>query len=78
LQAILTDIRMIREEVKVTETTQLLLKELQIQHNVVSRATQRIDDEQSHLASIQASETYTAGELARAKDRFNQTTDPAQ
>ncbi|HKO10716.1 MAG TPA: hypothetical protein VJV22_02015, partial [Acidobacteriaceae bacterium] len=36
LQSILSEIRAIREEVKTTETTQILLTELQMQQSVVN------------------------------------------
>jgi hypothetical protein len=76
LQAILTELRAIREEVKLTESTQILLTELQLQQNVVNRATQRVDDEQAHLQLIQVNEKNIAAELASAQDDLDQTTDP--
>jgi chromosome segregation ATPase len=76
LQAILAEIRAIHQEVKVTQTTQILLTELEIQQTVVNRATQRADDAQSKLSEIKAAEKDTAGEQTRIKERLDQTTDP--
>ena len=76
LQAILAEIRAIHHEVKVTQTTQILLTELEVQQTVVNRATQRVDDAQSKLSEIRAAEKDTAGEQTRIKERLDQTTDP--
>jgi chromosome segregation ATPase len=76
LQAILAEIRAIHQEVKVTQATQILLTELQIQQSVVDRATQRAEDAQSKLSEIKAAEKDTTGEQERIKERLDQTTDP--
>lgn len=78
LQSILSEIRAIREEVKTTETTQILLTELEMQQSVVNRATQRVADIEAKLAETKAAQKFTADELARAKDQLDQTTDPQE
>ena len=78
LQAILAEIRAIHNELKVTQTTQILLTELEIQQSVVNRATQRADDAQSRLSEIKAAEKDNVGEMARTKDRLDQSTDPQE
>jgi len=76
-QAILAEIRAIHQEVKVTQTTQILLTELEIQQTVVNRATQRVDEAQLRLSDIKTAERDNAGEQARIKERLDQTiTDP--
>lgn len=49
LQSILTELRAIREEVKTTQTTQILLTELEMQQSVVNRATQQVADIEAKL-----------------------------
>jgi chromosome segregation ATPase len=78
LQAILTEIRAIHEEVKVTQTTQILLTELNIQQGVVSHATQRADDAQAKLSDLKEVEKASAAELTRTKDKLDQTTEPQE
>ena len=63
LQAILAEVRAIHNEVRLSQTTQLLLTELEIQQTAVSRATQRRDDFRSKVLEIQAHEKEVAGRL---------------
>ena len=51
-QAILTEIREIHEELRVTETTQILLAEMEMQQSQVNRAQQRVDEAQSKLSQL--------------------------
>jgi hypothetical protein len=76
LQAILAEIRAIHNELKVTQTTQILLTELEVQQSVVNRATQRVDEAQSRLSEIKTAEKDNVGEQTRIKERLDQTTDP--
>ena len=78
LQSILSEIRAIREEVKTTETTQILLTELQMQQSVVNRATQQVADIEAKLTEAKAAQKFTADELERAKEQLGQTTDPQE
>lgn len=78
LQAILAEIRAIHQEVKVTQTTQILLTELEIQQTVVNRATQRADEAQLRLSDIKTAEKDNAGEQTRTKEKLDQTTDPRE
>jgi chromosome segregation ATPase len=78
LQAILAEIRAIHNELKVTQTTQILLTELEIQQSVVNRATQRVDEAQSRLSEIKTAEKDNAGEQARLKDALDRRTDPQE
>jgi len=78
LQSILTELRAIREEVKTTQTTQILLTELEMQQSVVNRATQQVGDIETKLTEVKAGQKFTADELARAKDQLDQTTDPQE
>jgi chromosome segregation ATPase len=78
LQAILAEIRAIHQELKVTQTTQILLTELEIQQTVVNRATQRADDAQARLSEIKAAEKDNAGEQTRTKDALDRHADPQE
>jgi hypothetical protein len=78
LQAILAEIRAIHQEVKTTQSTQILLTELGIQQSVVNRATQRVDDAQSKLNDIKAAERDEAATLVRGKEKLDETTDPRE
>src|SRR4029077_7116617 len=57
LQALLTEVRQVRQELRVSLTrmqnAQILLSRLQIQEVAVSRASQHLDDARSKLAEIQ-------------------------
>jgi chromosome segregation ATPase len=78
IQAILSEVRDIHEEMKVAETAQILLTELGLQQSVVTRATQRVDEAQSNLQTAQSSEKELAAQMSRAQERLDQTTDPTK
>lgn len=75
LRAILSEIRAVHDELRVTQTTQILLTELEIQQSVVNRATQRADDAQSKLREAKAAETDNAARQKQYKDQLDETTD---
>jgi septal ring factor EnvC (AmiA/AmiB activator) len=75
-QAILTEIREIHEELRVTETTQILLAEMQMQQSQVNRAEQRVDEAQSKLSQLKTDRRYFEGKLARSEDALRQDTEP--
>jgi chromosome segregation ATPase len=72
LQAILTEVRAIHNDVRLSQTTQLLLTELEIQQTAVNRTTQRRDDFRSKVLEIQAHEK----EVAERLDRFHPEAEP--
>jgi chromosome segregation ATPase len=75
MREILAEIRGIHEEVRVTETTQILLTELEMQQSVVNRETQNVDSARSKLLDIQRDQKRVAGELELAEDRLSQASD---
>jgi hypothetical protein len=75
MKEILAEIRAIHEEVKVTESTQILLTELEMQQGVVNQGTQNADGARSKLLEIQRDQKLEATELERAEDRLSQATD---
>jgi chromosome segregation ATPase len=78
LEAILSEIRAIHEDVKVTQSTQILLTELEVQQTVVNRAQQRLDEAQAVFRDLRAGRQHAAEDLARASDKLDQTTDLQQ
>ena len=78
MREILAEIRGIHEEVRVTETTQILLTELGMQQSVVNRETQNVDSARSHLLEIQRAQKLVAGDLEHAEDRLSQASDSGE
>jgi hypothetical protein len=76
LQQILVEIRGIHEDVRVTESTQILLTELEMQQSVVNRDTGNADNARSKLLDIQRDQKLTASELEHAEDNLNQASNP--
>ncbi len=76
LQAILTEVRAIHNEVRLSQTTQLLLTELGIQQTAANRATQRRDDLRAKLSQVQANQKELVERLARFQEIFEAATDP--
>lgn len=76
IREILTEIRAIHEDMRVTETTQILLTELEMQQSVVNRATENVDTARAKLLDIQRDEKLVASDLERAEDHLSQATDP--
>jgi chromosome segregation ATPase len=74
LQEILTEIKAIREDMRVTESTQILLAELEMQQAVVNRATENLDSVRSKLSDIQRDQKLVANELARAEEQLDKST----
>ena len=78
LQAILTEVRAIHNDVRLSQTTQLLLTELEIQQTTVNRATQRRDDFRSRLSEVQASQKEVVEKLARFQESSDPGTTPVE
>ncbi|MGD0796513.1 MAG: hypothetical protein ABR910_02210 [Acidobacteriaceae bacterium] len=64
LQAILAEMRAIHNDVRLSQTTQILLAELQLQQAAVDKATQRRDDLQAQVTQLQANQKNMAAQLA--------------
>jgi len=71
LQEILAEIKAIHEDMRVTESTQILLAELEMQQAVVNRATENVDAARSRLSDVQRDQKLVANELARAEERLD-------
>ena len=78
LQAILVEIRGIHEEIRTTETTQILLTELEMQQSVVNRATENVDSARSRLLDVQRDQKMVVGEVGRTEDRLSRASTPEE
>ena len=78
LQQILTELRGMHNDVRLGQTTQILLTELVVQRNAVERATQRRDDLRTKLTQVQSSEKNMALQQAQFEDQVSKTIDPVQ
>ena len=74
LQEILTELKAIHDDMRVTESTQILLAELEMQQAVVNRATENVDAARSKLLDLQRDQKLFAYELARAEERLDKST----
>ena len=74
LQEILTEIKAIHEDMRVTESTQILLAELEMQQAVVNRATENVDAERSRLSDVQRNQKLVALDLGRTEERLDKST----
>jgi hypothetical protein len=75
LREILTEIRGIHEDMRVTQTTQILLTEFEMQQSVVNRATENVDSARAKLLDIQRDQKLVATDLQRAEDHMSQASD---
>jgi len=78
LQAILVEIRGLHNDVRLSQTTQLLLTELELQQTQVNRAMQKRDDAKNRMSQLQDNEKNIAAQLARFEDSARATNDPQQ
>jgi hypothetical protein len=76
LRQILIEIRGIHEDVRVTESTQILLTELEMQQSVVNRDTENADNARSKLLDLQRDQKLVASELEHAEDSLSQASKP--
>lgn len=75
MRDILAEIRGIHEDLRVTQTTQILLTEFEMQQSVVNRATENVDSARTKLLDVQRDQKLVAGELARAEDQLSGASD---
>ena len=78
LQAILVEMRGLHNDVRLSQTTQILLTELEVQQTSVNRAMQKRDDMRNRLSQTQANEKNMTQQLARYDDPSNNPVDPQQ
>jgi hypothetical protein len=78
LHEILAELRAIHDDLRVSETTQLLVAELGIQQNVVSRDTESVDTASAKLNDVRRIEKQRADNLEQTEDRLGKTTNAAE
>ena len=78
LKEILTEIRGLHNDVRLSQTTQILLTELEVQQTAVNRAMQKRDDLKSRASQLQANQQNLAAQLAQFQQRTDATLDPVQ
>jgi chromosome segregation ATPase len=71
LRQILGELRAIHEDMRVTETTQLLVAELQMQQAAVNRATESTDNARGRLNQLHLDQKRAADDLARVEDQLD-------
>ncbi len=75
MREILSEIRGIQEDMRVTQTTQILLTEFEMQQSVVNRATENVDSARTKLLEVQRDQKLVTSDLQRAEDRLSQASD---
>ena len=78
LKDLLSEVRSLHNDVRLSQTTQILLTEMEMQQGVVTRAMQKRDDARSRLSQIQAQQKNMTDQMARFEDRASTTIDPTQ
>lgn len=76
LRQILVELRAMREDVRVAETTQVLFAELELQQAVVNRATEEVDNTRRKLNEIHESQKHLSSELEAFDDRLEKVASP--
>ena len=78
LQAILAELRGMHNDIRLSQTTQILLAEMQLQQTVVNRAQQKRDDLRTGVEQLQNQQKGAVANLAQIEERVNATLDPAE
>lgn len=74
LEDILSELRAIHQDMRVTETTQLLVAELEMRQSLVNRATESADNARAKLADVRRDQKQVAAELQQAEELLDQAT----
>jgi chromosome segregation ATPase len=78
LQAILVEMRGIHNDVRLSQTTQILLTEMEVQRGVVDKATEKRDNARGRVTQLQTQEKNFAAEIPRLEESAKTTLDPVQ
>ena len=76
LRQILGELRAIHEDMRVSETTQLLVAELEMQQAVVNHATEDADNARTKLNEVHQDQKHIAAELNHAEDQLDKASNP--
>lgn len=75
LRDILSELRAMHQDMRVTETTQLLVAELELQQGVVNRATENADSARGKLNDIHHDQMQLTADLKKTQDLLDRSTD---
>lgn len=78
LQAILVEMRGIHNDVRLSQTTQILLTELEVEHGAVDKALEKRDAARNRLSQVQMNEKSFAAQIAQNEENAKATLDPVQ
>jgi len=82
LQAILTEVRALRQDLRVSlnraQTTQILLARFQLQEGAITRASDRLNDARQKLLDTHVHQQELALEVKRLEDALNSAENPQQ
>ena len=78
LQAILVEMRGIHNDVRLSETTQILLTELEVEHGVVDKAMEKRDNARNRVLNLQTQDKNFATQIAQLEESAKATLDPVQ
>jgi chromosome segregation ATPase len=74
LREILAELRAIHEDMRVSETTQILIAELEMQQSAVSRATENADSVRAKLNDVRREQKLVTTELETAQENLDKAT----
>ena len=79
LQAILVEMRALHNDVRLGQTTQILLTEMEVQRGVVDKALEKRDNARSRVSQLQSTEKNFAAQIAQNDENAkSMTLDPVQ
>ncbi len=78
LQAILVEMRGIHNDVRLSQTTQILLTEMEVERGAVDKALEKRDNARSRVSMMQMSEKSFAAQIAQMEENAKTTIDPVQ
>jgi hypothetical protein len=76
LQEIFGELKAIHEDMRATESTQILIAELEMQQGVVNRATENLDQARERLSDVQRDLKMAGADLAMAQNHLDQISNP--
>ena len=78
LQAILVEMRALHNDVRLSQTTQILLTEMEVQRGVVDKALEKRDSARSRVSQLQMNEKNFAAQIAQNEENAKATLDAVQ
>jgi hypothetical protein len=76
LQAILVEMRGIHNDVRLGQTTQILLTEMEVQRGVVDKAVEKRDGQRNRVSQLQLNEKNFAVQIEQDDENLKTTLDP--